>query len=246
MENLGYLSAYVLVLLTALLSRLEGAGLEREVILSSLRALFQLLLLAYLLGYILGVSSLFAQFLILLSMSLFASFVFLERSKSPKLFPVAFISISMSFAFPIVLLLWLGALRGAPHELIPFGGLIIGNTLNTLSLFYDRLVSEIRNRREEIEAYVALGAPLRLALHPVITDSIKMAMIPKLNWLKSAGVVHIPGVAVGMLVAGASPLKAILFQLVILYTLLFSGILGSSVLAFLGLREIFKQSFRLR
>ncbi|RUM29458.1 MAG: hypothetical protein DSY32_03245, partial [Aquifex sp.] len=56
--------------------------------------------------------------------------------------------------------------------------------------------------------------------------------------------VHIPGVAVGLLVAGVSPLKAILFQIVILYTLLFSGISGSSILAYLGVREIFRKAFR--
>ncbi|AAC07225.1 ABC transporter permease [Aquifex aeolicus] len=244
MENLIYLYSYLFVLMTLAISHREGLGIEKEIFLSSLRTLVQLLLLAYLLHYILKLESLTSQFLVFTIMTLIASVIFTERSKSLKLFPVVYLSITFSYAFPILLLIFLKVLKPEPHEVIPFGGLIIGNTLNSLSLFYDRIKGEIKNRKEEIEAKVALGATLLQACEDVIRDSIRMALIPKLNWLKSAGLVHIPGVAVGLLVAGVSPLKAILFQIVILYTLLFSGISGSSILAYLGIREIFRKAFK--
>ncbi|GAB6065598.1 iron export ABC transporter permease subunit FetB [Aquifex pyrophilus] len=243
MENLFYLNAYLLVLFTIVISYTEKLGIEKEIFVASLRTLIQLLLLAYILRYILRFDNLLEFLLVFSVMTFIASAIFTERSKSFKLFPIVYISITLSYILPISFLLINGVLKNISHEIIPFGGLIIGNTLNSLSLFYDRIKAEIRNRREEIEAKVALGATLRQALMDVIRDSIKMALIPKINWLKSAGLVHIPGVAVGMLVAGASPLKAILFQVVILYTLLFSGIVGTSVLAFLGTKEIFRKSF---
>jgi len=244
MENLIYLYSYLFVLMTIAVSRKEGLGIEKEILFSSLRTLIQLLLLAYLLHYIFKLQSLSSQLLVFTLMAFVASLIFTERSKSLKLLPVVYLSITFSYALPILLLVYLKVLKPEPHQVIPFGGLIIGNTLNSLSLFYDRIKGEIRNRKEEIEAKVALGATLLQACEDVIRDSIRMALIPKLNWLKSAGLVHIPGVAVGLLVAGVSPLKAILFQVVILYTLLFSGISGSSILAYLGIKEIFRKAFR--
>ncbi|WP_461829853.1 ABC transporter permease [Aquifex sp.] len=244
MENLHYLLAYVFVLLSLALSRAEGLGLEREIFLSSLRTLIQLILLGYLLQYLLKFNNLLEYLAVFSLMTLFASVIFAERVRSLRLFFGAYLSISLSYIVPVGLLLGMNVLKPHSYEVIPFGGLIIGNTLNSLSLFYDRIKAEIRNRKEEIEAKVALGATLLQALFDVIRDSIRMAMIPKLNWLKSAGVVHIPGVAVGMLVAGASPFKAILFQVVILYVLLFSGIFSASLLAFLGYKEIFRKAFQ--
>ncbi|WP_461832204.1 ABC transporter permease [Aquifex sp.] len=243
MENLIYLNAYLLVLFTIAISYTERLGIEREVFISSLRTLVQLLLLAYILKYILRFNDLFEFLLIFALMTLIASVIFTERSKSFKLLPVVYISITLSYILPISFLLVSGVLKNFSHEVIPFGGLIIGNTLNSLSLFYDRLKAEIKNKKDEIEAKIALGATLRQALMDVIRESIRMSLIPKINWLKSAGLVHIPGVAVGMLVAGSSPLKAILFQVVILYTLLFSGVVGTSLFAFIGIKEIFRKSF---
>ena len=243
MENLHYLLAYIFVLLSLALSRAEGVGIEREILFSSLRTLFQLILLGYLLHYLLKLNSIFEYLAVFSLMSLLASFIFAERAKSFKLFLGAYLSISLSYLVPIVLLLGMKVLKPVSYEVIPFGGLIIGNTLNALSLFYDRAKAEIKNRKDEIEAKVALGATLLQALFELIRDSIRMSVIPKLNWLKSAGFVHIPGVAVGMLVAGASPFKAVLFQVVILYTLLFSGIFSASMLAFLGYKEILRKAF---
>ncbi|NPB07497.1 MAG: iron export ABC transporter permease subunit FetB [Aquificae bacterium] len=244
MENFHYITAYLLILLSVALSRLEGLNLEREIILSSLRTLIQLVALGYLLHYLLRLSQLWEFFVVFSLMGLVASLIFVERARSFSLLPAAFVAITASYGTPVVLLLLSGILRGLPHEVIPFGGLIIGNTLNSLSLFYDRLTAEIRNRKEEIEARVALGATLRQALSEPIRDSIRASLIPKINWLKSAGLVHIPGVAVGMLVAGASPFKAILFQVVILYTLLFSGLVGSILFTYTAYERIFRASFR--
>jgi len=244
MENFHYIAVYLLILFSVFLSRLEGLNLEKEIFISSLRTMVQLIILGYTLHYLLKLGQLWEFFAVFSFMSLVAGFIFAERAGGLSLLPAAFFSITASYTLPIVLLLGSQILKTFPHEIIPFGGLIIGNTLNSLSLFYDRLTAEIRNRREEIEAKVALGATLRQALSELIKDSIRASMIPKINWLKSAGLVHIPGVAVGMLVAGASPFKAIFFQLVILYTLLFSGLVGSVIFTYTAYKQIFRKSFR--
>jgi putative ABC transport system permease protein len=62
-------------------------------------------------------------------------------------------------------------------------------------------------------------------------QAIKAALIPVNNMLQTIGVVAIPGITTGMLLAGASPLKAVTYQIVIIYMLvsinLFSSLFGS-------------------
>ena len=178
-------------------------------------------------------------------MSFIAAVIFSERTRNPKLFIPSFLAINLSYLIPILFLAYFNVLKFNSYEIIPFGGLIIGNTLNSLSIFYDRVIAELRNKIFEIEAKVALGANLRTAVEDAIKEGIKTSMIPKINWLKSAGLVHIPGVAVGMLVAGESPLRAILFQVVILYTLVFSGLISSVIFSYISYKELFKAGVKL-
>jgi len=53
--------------------------------------------------------------------------------------------------------------------------------------------------------------------------------MPKYNMLKSAGIVHIPGVAVGMIVSGVDPLEAMAFQVVVMFMIVSVGFLTSSM-----------------
>ncbi len=115
----------------------------------------------------------------------------------------------------------------------------MGNSLNSVSLALDRFLGEVRNRKEEIEAKVALGSSLRAAMDEAFRDSLRASLIPKINFMKAAGLVHIPGVAVGMLMAGADPIEAVLFQIVILYSLVFAGILGSIMILYTNYRRVF-------
>ncbi len=74
---------------------------------------------------------------------------------------------------------------------------------------------------------VALGAPLKLAMLELMQNSMRASMMPKYNMLKSAGIVHIPGVAVGMIVSGVDPLKAMAFQIVVMLMIVSVGFLIS-------------------
>ena len=225
LSSLGY--SYLLIVFALLIAYKEGVGNEREVFFSSLRTLFQLLLLGYLLRYLLTLTEPWEMFAVLLVMSLFSSFIAYERVKHARILLVSFFAIGTTTLLTIGPLLAFGVLKLSPTELIPFGGLIVGNTLNSVSLAFDRFVGELKGRIDEVEAKVALGAPLRVAMEEVFVSSIRASMIPKINFMKTAGIVHIPGVAVGMLMAGKDPMEAILLQIVILYSLVFAGLVGS-------------------
>jgi putative ABC transport system permease protein len=109
--------------------------------------------------------------------------------------------------------------------------MIIGNSLNTYTLTIERIRRELELQKELIEAFVAIGANIKEALKIMQRQAVKAALIPVNNMLQTIGVVAIPGITTGMLLAGASPLKAVSYQIVIIYMLvsinLFSALFGS-------------------
>lgn len=229
--------SYGLILIAILLAHREGLGNEKEIFVSSLRTALQLVLLGYVLKYLLKLTSLPEMFGVILGMSSFSAFIAYERVKHRSVMLNSFVAITSTTFFILTALLLINVLQPSAHQLIPFGGLIVGNTLNSITLSLDRFLGDVRSNIEEIEAKVALGASLRQAMDDVFRNSLRTSLIPKINFMKAAGLVHIPGVAVGMLIAGADPTRAILFQIVILYALVFSGLAGSIIMLYLSYRK---------
>jgi len=224
---------FLLILFVVLVSYINQLKAERDLIESSLRTTAQLILIGYVLKLIFNIKSLVLSFLVLLIMSAVASFVAVERLRLNESFLkswfISFVSLNLSTALVFAFLLLLGLKSYNPLELIILWGLILGNSLSNVGLTFERLKSEVRNRRLEIEAMVALGAPLKLALREIMQNSVKASMMPKYNMLKSAGIVHIPGVAVGMIVSGVDPLEAMAFQVVVMFMIVSVGFLTSSM-----------------
>lgn len=223
-----FLFSYILVLIAIFYTYREGLGLHKRIAVNTVRAFIQLLILGYLLHYIFRIRQTEGLILILLFMCVFASWTAQRRVElMPWGIVVAFVSISLSSAIVLSSMLLVGVVTSKANELIPLGGMIIGNSLNIYTLVVDRLKGEVKNTIELIESRIALGATLKEALHPSVRASVKAAFIPILNSLQTVGVIHIPGIATGMLLAGVSPLKAVSYQLAIMYMLvavaLFTG-----------------------
>lgn len=237
MDQKVFLLSYLLIIFSLFIARHQSLGNERDIFLSSLRTVVQLIALGYLLKYLLRMSDLWEIFLVILAMSFISAFIAYERIRIRETLITSFVAISVTAGLSIFPLILLGILKPTAHQLIPFGGLIVGNTLNSISLAFDRFAGEVRGRLSEIEAKVALGASLRSALSEAFRESLRTSLIPKINFMKAAGLVHIPGVAVGMLMAGADPMEAILYQIVILYALVFAGLVGSYLMLNLSYRS---------
>ncbi len=223
-----FLLSYVLVLIAVYYTYRERLGLHKRILFNTIRAFLQLLLLGYILLYVFQIENPAGLFLILLIMCIFAS---VTAQKRAMLFPMgyllAFAVIFMSSVIVLMSMIAVKVISLASNELIPLGGMIIGNSLNIYTLVVDRLKSEATNTLELIESRIALGADIKQALRPAAKEATKAAFIPILNTLQTVGIIHIPGITTGMLIAGVEPLKAISYQLAILYMLvavaLFTG-----------------------
>ncbi|NPA11340.1 MAG: iron export ABC transporter permease subunit FetB, partial [Epsilonproteobacteria bacterium] len=221
--------SFVLVLIPSLITYKLNIGIEKEILKNSIRALLQLTALGFVLGWLFKIQNHFLYIPVVIFMLLYSSYIASKRTSHS--FKDAFFSISLATLIILGILILLHIISLKPNEFIPIAGMIIGNSLNTYTLTIERLKREIELQKELIEAFVAVGAKYSDALKIMQRQSIKAALIPVNNMLQTIGVVAIPGITTGMLLAGADPLKAVSYQIVIIYMLvsinLFSALFGS-------------------
>ena len=221
--------SFILVLIPLLISYKLGIGIEKELFKNSIRAFLQLTALGFVLGFLFKIKNPLWYIPILLFMFLYSAYIAKKRTNYK--YSPAFFSIGLSTILILIILITFHIISLKPYQFIPIAGMIIGNSLNTYTLTIERLKREISLQKELIESFIAIGASIKDAYKIMQKEAIKAALIPVNNMLQTIGVVAIPGITTGMLLAGASPLKAVSYQIVIIYMLvsinLFSALFGS-------------------
>jgi putative ABC transport system permease protein len=139
----------------------------------------------------------------------------------------------------------LGVINPEISSLVPVGSMIIANCMNTSSLALDRFRSEVESHVGQIEAGLALGASSRTVVQRYTRDSIQASLIPRIDTLRSLGIVWIPGVMAGMVLAGSDPVYAAIYQFVVIAVIYASAGLTSLVSTFLIRDQIFSAAEQL-
>lgn len=184
---------------------------------------------------------------VVLAMITIAAWISRNRGEGvPGAFRAALVSILFGSGLVIVTMLAAGAIAPTVRNLIPVGGMIIANAMKTNSLAIDRFKSEIQSNRREIEAVLALGAPPERVLSEYATTSVRASLIPMVDSLKSLGLVYIPGMMSGMILAGANPIYAAEYQFVIMAMLFAAGGLTSMTSTLLVRRYAFTDAEQLK
>jgi putative ABC transport system permease protein len=129
---------------------------------------------------------------------------------------------------------------------LPLLGMILGNTMNGVSLALDRLVSEAHGGRLAIEARLALGADARTALEEITRKAIRAGMIPTINAMSATGLVALPGMMTGQILAGVDPVEAVKYQLLVMFLIGGGTALGVFAAVNMGTRRLTDSRHRLR
>lgn len=229
----SFLYAYGLIAIALVYSYYKRLGVEKTIAINSITAMLQLGALGFVLGFAMSTKNLLYIVIMISFMLLYASYIANKRTKlAPFGFLSSFLTLSLSSVSVVGVLLLLGIIKPESSHLIPIFGMALGNSLNVFAQFIERLKSDVKLSIDSIEGKIALGASTEEALSENVRKSTKAALLPTINQLETVGIIHIPGVTVGMLLAGASPLQAVSFQLVIMFMMvaiaLFSAIFASS------------------
>jgi len=130
-----------------------------------------------------------------------------------------------------------GALELTPQYLLAIGGIVVGNAMTIATLTGRRHSSSVVAHRDEVEGWLALGATPRQSTIDIARAAVREALIPTIDQTRTTGLVVLPGAFVGAVFAGASPIEAGRFQLVVL-----AGILSAGALVAVGLSESMSRS----
>ncbi len=236
-----------LVLLSGAISVFLKLGLERRLMVAGLRTVVQLLLIGLVLQWIFEPGRWFALIVaLMLAMTLIAGASAVERVRYryPGIWLDSIVSMWAS-SWLIAAVALLGIVRIEWRHLaqygIPLVGMILGNTLNGISLGLDRLGEEFSAKRDEVETLLALGATRWEAARAPLRQAVRTGMIPIINSMMVVGLVSLPGMMTGQLLAGVDPMQAVMYQIVIMFLIAAGTSLGTFSVVLLGYRRMFNQ-----
>jgi putative ABC transport system permease protein len=126
-----------------------------------------------------------------------------------------------------------------PQYAIPLLGMILGNTLNGISLGLDRFGDELATKRDQVETLLALGATRWEAARNSIQTAVRTGMIPTINTMMVVGIVSLPGMMTGQILAGMEPAQAVRYQIVIMFLLAAGAALGTVSVVLLAFFRLF-------
>lgn len=251
MSDIGWIGLGLSALLVAVavaLSMWRRLELERSIVWAAVRALVQLLAVGLLLQVLLEPDvSVWWGWLWVAVMILVAAVTVRRRAPAvPGILGLATLAFAGSAFVTLGVLFGLGVFELDIRTLIPIAGLMVGNSLAATVLVSRRLVAELDEKRDEVEARLALGQPSVAAAQPYLRESLRTALIPQIETTKAVGLIALPGAMTGLILAGVDPIDAVQVQAAVMYLVLGSVAVTTTVMA-LGIRQrLFTHDHRLR
>lgn len=226
--------AAALLLVNGAISMVFGLRLERSLAIAAIRMVVQLAAVGYVLKFVFEQTSPAWTALVALVMVLVAGIELMQRQERR---PGGWLAYGLGNAT----LLLTGGLATvyavaviigpspwyAPRYVLPIIGMVLGNTLTSVSLALQTLNEGAERERSAIEARLALGASRFEAFSGLLRQSLRTATTPLLNTMAVAGVVTLPGMMAGQILAGADPGEAAKYQIMIMFVLAGASGLGA-------------------
>jgi putative ABC transport system permease protein len=210
--GLAAAAAFIVVVL----ARTRQIHLEKETSIALVRGLVQIIAVGSVLAILLRGPH-WTGGLMLAAMMVAAGNISARRAKKmPGAFAVSTWAIACGAGSVIAIMTALRVIDTSITSLIPVGSMLIANSMNTNGLAMNRFRSDVLAHVGQIETALALGAEPRASVAPYVQASSEASLIPAIDSMRSLGIVWIPGLMAGMLLSGAKPLYASIYQFVVL------------------------------
>lgn len=133
-----------------------------------------------------------------------------------------------------------------PQYAVPLLGMLLGNTMSGIALALDRLTATAWQQRAVIEQRLMLGATRTKAIAQIRRDAMRSGMMPIINAMAAAGLVSLPGMMTGQILAGIPPLEAVKYQILIMFLISAGTGFGVTAALWLASNRLFDERHRLR
>jgi putative ABC transport system permease protein len=223
--------AAILLIIPAAISIALKLGLEKRLGVASLRTVVQLAFIGFVLEWVFDLNRWYYVVPVLLVMLVAAARAAIKRSE--RRFPGAYLAAfgSLVLASSVTAFGVTEIVIGvdpwySPRYVIPLIGMLLGNGLTGISLGLDRLLNDLITQRRSVEARLALGASTWQAVQPWMRDAVRSGMVPIINSMMIVGLVSLPGMMTGQILAGAAPINAVAYQILIMFMIAAATALG--------------------
>ncbi|WP_037585707.1 ABC transporter permease [Stenoxybacter acetivorans] len=239
--------ASVLVLISAAISLWLKLGLTQRIAVAAVRTVVQLSLVGLVLKWVFSANQWYWVVGIVMLMTVIAGIS--ARSHSAWIYR----GMTQDALSSVWLSSWLVAAIGLflvlhvrpwyePQYVIPIIGMILGNSLTGISLCLDRLTQDLYSRRGHVEMLLSLGASAWEAYRDTARRAVISGMLPTINSMSVVGLVSLPGMMTGQILAGGAPDQAVRYQVVMLFVICAGSALGCMLCALLVFRRLFNNS----
>lgn len=243
----------ILIVANGVLSFGLGLKLERTLAIATLRMIVQLTLVGYVLTAVFDLASPVWTGAIALVMVTFAGYEVAARQERrlTGVWSYGLGATAMTFSSTVVTILALTTQIGPspwydPQYAIPLLGMILGNSMTGIALGLNTLTTSVARERVSIEAQLCLGATRWQACGPIAKSAIRTGMMPMINAMSAAGLVSLPGMMTGQIMAGVPPTEAVRYQILIMFLIIGATGLGVLMTVFGGLSYLTDSRHRLR
>lgn len=242
MNTLTLTFALIFVLIPLLLSKYFKLGLEKDTIIATIRSIIQLFIVGYLLQFVFDSER---YIYIVLMVAIMIGAATQNARKKGKMIKgitwklvITFVLIELITQF---ILIGFNITPPTAQYIIPLSGMVIGNSMVLAILFLNRFTGEIKSQQDQTELILSLGGTPKQAVQTQLIQAIRASTIPTIESQKTIGLVQLPGMMSGQIIAGADPLQAVFFQLLVLFLLLTTAVFTSILLGFLSYPTLFNE-----
>ena len=210
--------ASVLVIISILISYRQELKLEKDIFISALRATVQLFVIGFILSYIFSMESPVFIIGLLGFMAINAAYNSSKRGKGiPYALWLSLFAITVGASITLTILLLTVVLNFTASQVTPVGGMVISGAMVAIGLCYRQMLSNLESRKQEVESKLALGSTPKHASKAIVRDVIKTGLQPTVDSAKTLGIVALPGMMTGLILAGMPPLEAVKYQIIVTF-----------------------------
>lgn len=251
LSYLDLLVATALVVLAGGISLALRLHLEQRLAVAAARTVVQLLIIGYVLRWVFAINTPWALLPVMAVMIFLAARAALKRAgrhySGAHLDAFLILLVSSLFATFTITEVVVGVVPWyKPQYVIPLLGMVLGNSLTGISLCLDELLERFSENRELVEMELAHGATRWEAARDTLREAVRRGMIPIINSMSVVGLVSLPGMMTGQILAGNPPLVAVKYQIVVMFMIAGATSLGCIGTAVVGYRRLFNAEHQLR
>jgi putative ABC transport system permease protein len=245
--------ASLLIFANGIISVWFRLGLERTLLINTVRMVVQLSLIGFVLKFIfLQTSPLWTAALAVVMLLVAGREVIARQTVRLKgWWGYGIGTTTMFFISIFSTLLTVGVIIApdpwyAPRFILPILGMVLGNTLTGISIGLETINTTLKRERPGIEARIALGHRRFEAVEQPLRHSLKTGMMPIINALATSGIVSLPGMMTGQIIAGADPVEATKYQILIMFLIAGTTAMGTFLAVLASVYRLTDDRARLR